>query len=199
MVHRPPGPENTRQRDAPTRARSAARAEWENGRAGITEREVEDIAERSTPRTPVIYEIVRRLGEEEMRRPATSLWWSGVAAGLSISFSLLAQAILRMHLPDAPWRPLVSSLGYSVGFIMVVLSRQQLFTENTITVVLPVIARPTITNLLRLCKMWGIVLAANMVGTLAAALLCTYAPVLAPELKDAMLAVSGHVLNHTWF
>src|SRR5262249_58810217 len=65
--------------------------------------------------------------------------------------------------------------------------------------VLPVIARPTITNLLRLCKMWGIVLAANMVGTLAAALLCTYAPVLAPELKDAMLAVSGHVLNHTWF
>src|SRR5262249_26685008 len=57
----------------------------------------------------------------------------------------------------------------------------------------------TVANLLRLCRMWGIVLAANMVGTFAAALLCSYAPVLAPELKDAMLAVSGHVLNHTWF
>jgi len=58
---------------------------------------------------------VRRLGEEEMARPVTSLWWSGVAAGLSISFSLLAQAILQTQPADAPWRPLVSSLGYSVA------------------------------------------------------------------------------------
>jgi hypothetical protein len=76
------------------------------GGNGITEEEVKDIEELATPRTPVIYEVVRRLGEEEMVRPATSLWWSGVAAGLSISFSLLAQAILRTHLPDAPWEPL---------------------------------------------------------------------------------------------
>ena len=106
---------------------------------GITEREVEDVEELSTPRTPVIYEVVRRLGDEEMERPAISLWWSGVAAGLSISFSLLAQAILQSHLPDAPWRPLVSGFGYSVGFLMVVLGRQQLFTESTITAVLPVL------------------------------------------------------------
>jgi formate/nitrite transporter FocA (FNT family) len=164
----------------------------------ITEREAEDVEERATPRTPVIYEVVRRMGEEEMARPAVSLWWSGVAAGLSISFSLLAQAILEMHLPDAPWRLLVSSLGYSVGFIMVVLARQQLFTENTITVVLPVLAELTIRNVLRLCQMWAIVLVANIAGTLAAAVLCTYTPVLAPELRDAMLAVSGHLLNHGW-
>ena len=64
----------------------------------------------------MIYEVVRRLGEEEMERPATSLWWSGVAAGLSISFSLLAQAMLEAHLPDTPWRPLVSGFGYSSAF-----------------------------------------------------------------------------------
>ena len=63
---------------------------------GITADEVKDIEELATPRTPVIYEVVRRLGEEEMERPSTSLWWSGVAAGLSISFSLLAQAILQL-------------------------------------------------------------------------------------------------------
>ena len=83
-------------------------------RGGITEQEVKDVEELATPRTPVIYEVVRRLGEEEMARPATSLWWSGVAAGLSISFSLLAQAILRTHLPDAPWEPLVTSFGYCI-------------------------------------------------------------------------------------
>jgi len=164
----------------------------------ITEREAEHVEERSAPRTPVIYEVVRRMGEEEMARPAISLWWSGVAAGLSISFSLLAQAILQIHLPDAPWRPLVSSLGYSVGFIMVVLARQQLFTENTITVVLPVLAEITTKNVLRLCQMWAIVLLANVVGTLAAAVFCTYTPVLSPELRDAILSISGHLLNHSW-
>src|SRR5690242_21760915 len=88
---------------------------------GIFEEEVRDVEELATPRTPVIYEVVRRLGEEEMARPLTSLWWSGVAAGLSISFSLLAQAILQNHLPDAAWRPLVTSFGYSTGFVMAVL------------------------------------------------------------------------------
>jgi formate/nitrite transporter FocA (FNT family) len=166
--------------------------------AQATQREADHVEERASPPTPVIYEVVRRLGEEEMARPAVSLWWSGVAAGLSISFSLLAQAILQSHLPNAPWRELVSSLGYTVGFIMVVLSRQQLFTENTITVVLPVMADLTIANVLRLCRMWGIVLLANIAGTLAAAVLCTYTPVLTPELKDAMLAISGHLTNHTW-
>src|SRR5262249_22679268 len=49
----------------------------EDGHREITEREVEGVEERSRPRTPVIYEVVRRLGEEEMDRPAVSLWWSG--------------------------------------------------------------------------------------------------------------------------
>ena len=45
---------------------------------GISAGEVKDVEELATPRTPVIYEVVRRLGEEEMARPFTSLWWSGV-------------------------------------------------------------------------------------------------------------------------
>jgi len=165
---------------------------------GITEREVEEVEERSSPATPVIYEVVRRLGEEEMARPFFSLWWSGVAAGLSISFSLLSQAILQTHLPDAPWRPLVADLGYAVGFVMVVLSRQQLFTENTITVVLPVMAEPTLRNLRTLGQMWAVVLAANLAGTLFAAGFCIFTPALTPELRDGMVALSHHILDHGW-
>jgi len=160
--------------------------------------EADKIEERAGLRTPVIYEIVRRQGDEEMARPATSLWWSGVAAGLSISFSLLAQAILRSHLPDVPWRDLVSSLGYVVGFLMVVLGRQQLFTENTITMVLPVMAEFSFRNLGRLARTWAIVLAANIVGTLFAALFCAYTPVLTPDLLDTMLEISSHAMEHGW-
>ena len=163
-----------------------------------TRREADRVEERSTPPTPVIYDVVRRYGDEEMARPAVSLWWSGLAAGLSMSFSLLAEAILRMNLPHADWQRLVVSLGYPVGFVMVVLARQQLFTENTITVVLPVMAEPTARNFGRAARMWAIVLAANLAGTLFAALFCTFTPVLEPELRAAMLAVSAEAMQHGW-
>ena len=156
------------------------------------------IAERSGLQTPVIYEIVRKRGDEEMERPAVSLWWSGVAAGLSISFSLLAQSILQLHLPDAPWRILVTSLGYAVGFLMVVLGRQQLFTETTITAVLPVMAAFNGRNLFRMGRMWAIVWLANTIGTLFAALFCTFTPVITPELRAAMLAIGGELMRNGW-
>jgi formate/nitrite transporter FocA (FNT family) len=166
--------------------------------ASVTEREIEDIEDRARLRTPVIYEIVRREGETEMERPITSLWWSGVAAGLSISFSLLAQAVFWIHLPNAQWRPLVSSFGYSVGFLIVVLARQQLFTENTVTVVLPVVAQFTASNLRRLARMWSIVFAANMVGTFVSALFCTATPAVSPELRGAMLELSRTTMELGW-
>ena len=163
----------------------------------FSEKEHDDVEERSSPSTPVIYEIVRRLGDEEMERPITSLWWSGVAGGLSISFSLLAQAILQSHLPDAPWRPLVSSFGYSAGFIMAILSRQQLFTESTITAVLPVIDNFSVDNSWRISRMWGVVLAANVAGTFVAAAFCTFTPVLTPELKSGMLDIASQIMHHS--
>ena len=165
---------------------------------GISENEVEEVEELSTPRTPVIYEIVRRLGDEEMARPFASLWWSGAAAGLSISFSLLAQALLELALPDTPWRPLVASFGYSVGFLMAILSRQQLFTESTITTVLPLAANFTITNLARMARMWAIVLVANLAGTLVAATFCSWTPALAPNVLQAMVQISRHLLELSW-
>lgn len=168
-------------------------------RKNHTGEDADNIENRAVPRTPVIYEVVRRHGEEEMARPAVSLWWSGVAAGLSISFSLLAEAILHMYIPRGlPWRQLIISLGYPVGFLMVVLSRQQLFTENTITAVLPVMARPSTRSVARLARMWSIVFAANMTGTLFAALFCTFTPVLGSDLYGAMLEISHRSMTHGW-
>jgi formate/nitrite transporter FocA (FNT family) len=175
------------------------RRKSQSSRKGITEREIYDVEEMSSPRTPVIYEVVRRLGEEEMARPATSLWWSGVAAGLSISFSLLAQAILELHLPDEAWRPLVSGFGYCVGFLMVVLGSQQLFTESTITVVLPVFKDLSWPNIWRMGRLWAIVLVANFAGTLLAAIFCTFTPALPADLLHGMQNISRDLLGLGWW
>lgn len=167
-------------------------------RKDVKEKERDDVEERSAPVTPVIYEVVRRHGEEELARPAISLWWSGVAAGLSISFSLLAQAVIDLRLPDVQWAPLAIAAGYPVGFLMVVLGRQQLFTENTITMALPVMARPSAAGGRALARAWSIILAANLAGTLLAAIFCTFTPVLTPEVRDAMLELSRHAMDKPW-
>jgi formate/nitrite transporter FocA (FNT family) len=163
---------------------------------GLSEAERRDIEESSRLSPLMIYEILRREGEQEMDRPATSLWWSGVAAGLSLSFSLIAEGVLQTRLPDAPWRPLVAALGYTLGFLIVVMGRQQLFTENTITAVLPVMSRPSLVKLARVGRLWGLVLVANLTGTLVASLFCSFTPALPPDVRQAMLTVSQEAVTH---
>jgi len=112
----------------------------------------------------VVHEAVRMEGESELARPSSALAWSGLAAGLSMGFSLVGEGILHAHLPDLPWRPLIAKLGYTVGFLIVILGRQQLFTENTLTVILPLLYRRDRTTLFNVVRLWIIVLAANLLG-----------------------------------
>lgn len=107
-----------------------------------TESEEQEIQERTSPGGHIVYEAVRQEGLDELQRSNSALAWSGLAAGLSMGFSLVGEGILSSHLPDTPWRPLISRFGYCLGFLFVVLGRQQLFTENTLTVILPLLRNP---------------------------------------------------------
>jgi formate/nitrite transporter FocA (FNT family) len=181
---------------------TASKSDTEDGaedtdERGFTEGDVHDIEESSRLNAPMIYEVLRREGEGELNRPISSLWWSGVAAGLSISFSLLAQAALQSYLPDAPWRPLITGFGYTVGFLIVVLARHQLFTENTITAVLPVASDLSWLNLARMGRLWAVVLVANFVGTLLAGLFFSFTPVLTPDIRSAMFDIAHRTMQNT--
>ena len=135
-----------------------------------TRTEQKQVEERLAIGANVVYETIRREGEDELRRTAAALAWSALAAGLSMGFSFIAEGLLMAHLPDQPWRPLIARAGYSVGFLIVILGRQQLFTENTLTVVLPLLIRKDLNTLLRMLRLWAVVLTANLVGTLLFAL-----------------------------
>jgi formate-nitrite transporter family protein len=147
-------------------------------------------ATHASPGALVIHEIVRDEGETALRRSNGALMWSALAAGLSMGFSFLTQAMLRSGLPDAPWRPLVDSIGYSVGFVIVILGRQQLFTESTLTAMLPVLTRRDLGTVLSMLRLWAIVLAFNLAGSWIFALLLTPADVFQPEVVTAMRALS---------
>ena len=92
---------------------------------------------------------------------------------------------------------MLESLGYSVGFVIVIMGRLQLFTENTITVVLPVLSDCSPFNMQRTARLWAIVFAANMVGSLVSALVATLGGILPPEQLEAALAVSHHLLEYS--
>lgn len=139
-----------------------------------------------------VFEVIRRDGVEELERPNSSLLWSGVTAGLLISFSVLGEAFFLARLPDAEWATLIASLGYSAGFLLVILGRMQLFTENTITTIIPFSENPT-KYWLPVIRLWSIVFAANMVGAVIAAAFITYSGALVPEYFDAVIAISLHV------
>ena len=154
------------------------------------EREIVEEGVGISPR--LIFETIRREGEEELERPVRALWWSGIAAGILISFSVLGKSLFRAYLPEADWMPLVENLGYSLGFLMVILGRMQLFTENTITTVVPVVLRQDMNSFVRTARLWGIGLGANVVGAFVIAAFFGLTPVLKPELLEAMIKISEH-------
>lgn len=142
-------------------------------------------------------EIIRLEGERELQRPLASLWWSGVAAGISFGFSFLSQAALAAGLPQSQWNHILASLGYSVGFIIVILGRQQLFTENVLTAVLPVITRWRVSWFVRMLRLWGIVLAANIVGCFLFACAFALLPMLGGDVTGEMAKLVENLMHNS--
>jgi formate/nitrite transporter FocA (FNT family) len=131
---------------------------------GLSPLQKKEVREQSRANAALIHETIRAEGVDEIERAAWALAMSGFAAGLSMGFSLIVQGILRASLPAGPSQDLLVPLGYTVGFLVVVLGRQQLFTENTLTPVLPLLHDRSLATLGKLLRLWIIVLAANIAG-----------------------------------
>jgi formate-nitrite transporter family protein len=158
----------------------------------VEARENQAVEEVSGLSPRLILESIRRTGEEELERPMNALFYSGIAAGVLISFSVLGEGLLRANLPDAPWRYILENAGYSLGFLLVILGRMQLFTENTITTVVPVMLHPDRASFVRTAQLWSVVLSANVVGAFAVATFLAYAPVLTDDVFEVLIGLSQH-------
>jgi formate-nitrite transporter family protein len=161
----------------------------------LTEREKEEAQDRTSVSATVVHETVRYDGEEELHRPISALAWSGLAAGMSMGFSLVAMALFRAYLPDRPWRPLIVRLGYPMGFLIVIIARQQLFTENTLTAIIPLLARRDLKTFARVIRLWTVVLVANLAGAHLFAWVVGTTPMFLPEVRSAMLALAKEAAN----
>jgi len=161
----------------------------------LTAEERHEAEKRALPRAAIVFETIRLEGQGELERTASALAFSGVAAGLSMGFSFFVLSALHAMLPDAPWRPLVESLGYTIGFVITILGRQQLFTENTLTPVLVLLEKFSLETLAKVARLWGIVLVANVVGAFLFALFVSHANVFPPEFVKGLKDVAEHATS----
>ena len=105
-----------------------------------------------------IFEQVVENAREELARSSTALMFSGLAGGISMGLTGLGVALALSYLGDGPVQQFISFVFYPIGFIVVVIGRAQLFTENTLTPVLPVLKRRNLETLGNMLRLWSIVL-----------------------------------------
>jgi formate-nitrite transporter family protein len=161
----------------------------------LTERQEQEAQDRTSVSALVVHEAIRKDGDEELRRPVSALAWSGLAAGLSMGFSFVAEGLFRTYVPDAPWRPLITNLGYPLGFLIVIIGRQQLFTENTLTAIIPLLARRNLATFWQVLRLWTVVLAANIVGAHLFAWAVASTPVLDVKFHAALAQLAADAAN----
>ncbi len=163
---------------------------------GLSPDEEQEVHENQPPRAAVLHEIIRTQGEHELARNVAALWWSALAAGLTMGLSLMAMGLFNSRLPDTEASKVIASLGYSAGFLAVILARQQLFTENTLTAVLPLMSHPTLANAGRLLRLWAVVLAGNLVGVLLVSYVMLHLPIFDPKTDAAFLDIGRKVMEN---
>lgn len=163
-------------------------------RQDLNAQEERIVEAHETASAKLVHEIIRQRGIDELERPAAALIWSALGAGFVIGISIYANAVFAHRIGGAPYLPLLLALGYSSGFIVVIAGRMQLFTESTVTAVLPLATTPCWNNLWRTLRLWGIVFLGNVVGTLMFALFIHFDIGRQPEIAAEIHKQSLHAM-----
>ncbi|MHB1571403.1 MAG: formate/nitrite transporter family protein [Solirubrobacteraceae bacterium] len=143
-----------------------------------------------------IFARAAEVGEEDLKRSAAGLAFSGLAAGLAMGLSGLGTATIAAQIGLTGWRWLVASLLYPLGFIAVIVGRAQLFTENTLFPVILVLDRRR--HLLNTARLWTVVLTSNIIGTLIFAALMVVTDTLGPGTRTALEQLGVRAVAGSW-
>jgi formate/nitrite transporter FocA (FNT family) len=144
-----------------------------------------------------IHDNVLGSAESELKRPAVSLFTSAVAAGLTIGFSFIAGAFVRHLTPDHLDR-IAAAAVYPLGFIFVVRARNELFTENTLEPVIPLLHERDARTFRRMMRLWGLLIAGNLLGTLILSMVMAWTPALPETLRGEMLRMAAEETSHSF-
>jgi formate-nitrite transporter family protein len=136
-----------------------------------------------------IHDNILEPAKKEMERPAASLLWSSLASGMVIGFSFLASAFAA-SIASEEHRHAAASAAYPLGFIFVVMARSELFTENTLDPVVPLLEQRNRETFMKLLRMWALLLIGNLVGALVFGWVLARTPVVSAELHPHLQRIA---------
>lgn len=138
-----------------------------------------------------ILEAVVEDGQNELERANAGLAFSGLAAGLNVSFGTIALGVVGSLAGEIG---LAAMLVYPIGFLIVILGRAQLFTENTVTPVTVVLSqRGQLPNMMRL---WAVIFISNVAGTVIFAAAVVYGQVLPSSASELLIGDVAEKLGY---
>jgi len=141
-----------------------------------------------------IHENIRAPAVEELERPASSLLFSSLAAGMLIGFSFLASGFVSYYAPE-PYKHAFASMAYPVGFMFVIMGRSELFTENTLEPVIPLLHKRDGKTLRQMLRMWGLLIVGNMVGAALFAWILAATTMIDPALHPTLQKLAGEAMQ----
>jgi len=146
------------------------------------------------PSAEDIYQQVATNARQELKRTTTALGLSGFGGGAFMGLSALGAATAIALLGTSNVARIVSAMFYPLGFIVVIIGRSQLFSENTLYPVALVLAeRKEFWNTMRL---WAVVLPSNVAGAFAFAMLEAQTSAIAPATVTAMGQLGLDAIAH---
>jgi formate/nitrite transporter FocA (FNT family) len=138
----------------------------------------------SRPSAEDIFAQVAKNARQELKRPSLALILSGFGGGIFMGLSALGPSIVLALLGTSASAQIIARMFYPMGFIVVIIGRSQLFTENTLYPVALVLSEKK--EALNTLRLWFTVLPANVLGALTFASLCALTPALSPSVVQAM-------------
>ncbi len=146
-----------------------------------------------------IFESVEDNAHDELRRSSKTLMFSGIAGGLGMGLTGLGVACAQAVLGDGQAQEFIALMLYPLGFISIIIGRQQLFTENTLYPVALILSEHK--HVLDTIRLWTVVFFSNIAGAALFAFLAAKTLALKPEVAEklGMLGVravegsAGHI------
>lgn len=148
---------------------------------------------------PEIVDDASKIGAKRLERPLIGDAITAFAGGMSVSFGAIAMIMAAAAVGggiDSPSTALlVGALVFPVGFIILLVGKTELFTENFLLPVAAVIKGRG--NLRQLGSLWAITLCCNLLGSLVFAFLISRDEVLAPGPAEEMIALATHSIEYS--
>jgi formate/nitrite transporter FocA (FNT family) len=158
--------------------------------------EVEESRKYSEILSSVIHE-----GEQIFKIKKRAMFLSACIAGLEIGFSYMLICTLYFLMDGSFSDPVIYKMFgavYPLGFILVVLGKSALFTEQTSVLALPVLNGQR--SILELLKIWGIVIFGNIIGGIIFVFsIGSLASQLGIFDQSTMVKLGVHVFDHSYW